>query len=421
MHCRPNRQRPSLFFLLAAAAVGVSPAYAQEATAIHGRVELTDRAIFFQDSSFADMLGEQAANDVLGDLRLTYAPRWGAWDFNLHYVATADNGGAVRLARAEAAYFDDPPAATLFDLSDVINDSGKTLVTHRIDRLSLGYSTDKLVLRVGHQALTWGSGIVFHPMDLIDPFSPDAIDTEYKPGVDLGYLQWLFDDGSDLQVIAVPRAYSQGDAPEWDASTLAVHYHQAIGEIGATWLLARDHGDWTAGLGLSGPLGGAVWNTELVPTFEADGKTRVSGLVNITNAMTLLKRNATVFAEYFHNGFGADNASTAYDTLPADLADRLARGQVFNVSQDYLAGGISLEWTPLLTLSPSLIFNLNDGSAYATAEATWSLSDNTNMIFGAQMPTGPHGSEYDGLPLSGNGPPYIAPPTTLYVQLRHYF
>ena len=421
MPCRLDRRAPGFLFLLAAVAASATPARAQEPTAIHGRVELTDRAIFFQDNSFADMLGEQSSNDVLGDLRLSYAPRWGAWDFNLHYVATADNGGAVRLTRDEEAYLGEPPSATLFDLTGVIEDSGETLVTHRIDRLSLGYSTDKLVLRVGRQALTWGAGIVFHPVDLIDPFSPDAIDTEYKPGVDLGYLQWLFDDGSDLQLIAVPRAYDRGDAPEWGASTFAAHYHQTIGEIGTTWMLARDHGDWTAGLGLSGPLGGAVWNAELVPTFEGDGKTRMSGLANITNAMTLLDRNATVFAEYFHNGFGVDSDHIAYDRLPTDLADRLARGQVFNVSRDYLAGGMSLEWTPLLTLSPSLIVNLNDGSIYAAAEATWSLSDNTNLIFGAQMPAGPDESEYDGLPLSASGAPNIAPPTTLYVQLRHYF
>jgi hypothetical protein len=94
---------------------------------------------------------------------------------------------------------------------------------------------------------------------------------------------------------------------------------------------------------------------------------------------------------------------------------------VFNTSRNYLAGGISLEWTPLLVLSPTFILNLNDGSAYVLVQADWSLSDNTNLIFGAQIPIGPSGTEYGGLPISDSSPLYAAPPMTVYLQLRHHF
>ena len=186
-------------------------------------------------------------------------------------------------------------------------------------------------------------------------------------------------------------------------------------------LLARDHGDWVAALGLNGALGGATWNVELVPTFLRRGGTRVSALANISDAVTLFGRNATVFAEYFHNGFGVADTALALATLPPELADRLARGQVFNTRRDYLAGGLTLEVTPLFTLSPTLIADLNDGSVLALAAGTWSLGDNLTLIAGAQAPIGPARTEFGGLPLSTGSPILFAPPAQVYVQLRRYF
>ena len=388
---------------------------------LHGRFELTDLGSVAGADSLDASLGDRFRNDFLGDVRLTWEPKWDNWDFSVHYEASADVGGTVKLMRDEAPYFAAPPPATLFDLTNTIAVGDETLITQKIDRLSLGYTAPNFVIRVGRQALTWGAGMMFHPMDLVDPFAPDTVDTEYKPGVDMAYLQWLFHDGSDLQLIAVPRPVTSGGPPTWDASTFALHYHKTLGELDTTWLLARDHGDWTGGLGLSGPLGGAVWNAEIVPTVEADGTVRISGLANISSAVTLFDRNATVFAEYYHNGFGVTGSGTAFDMLPVDLADRLARGQVFNVSQDYLTGGMTLEWTPLLTLSPSIIANLNDGSFYAAAEIDRSVSDNADLIAGAQVPIGPTGTEYGGLPLSGSTAPYVAAPITAYLQFRRHF
>ena len=258
-------------------------------------------------------------------------------------------------------------------------------------------------------------------MDLVDPFAPNAVDTEYKPGVDMAYLQVLFDDGSDLQAVAAPRRARAGGPVSGNASTFALHYHRAIGAIGATVLVARDRADWTLGLGLSGPLGGMTWNAELVPTAEAGGATRVSGLVNISGAGALAGRATTFYAEYFRNGFGVPRGGTALNALPADLSARLTRGQLFTVSRDYLAGGLAWDWTPLATLSPGLIVNLDDGSLYASAEGNWSLSDNTSLRIGVQAPVGPRGTEFGGLPVSGSGAPYSAEPATAYLQLRHYF
>ena len=102
-------------------------------------------------------------------------------------------------------------------------------------------------------------------MDLFDPFSPTATDTEYKPGTDMLYVQRLFADGSDLQLAIAPRPPRSGAAPTADASTAALHLHAALLGHQTTWLLARDHGDLVGALGVNGDLGGATWNLEVVP------------------------------------------------------------------------------------------------------------------------------------------------------------
>ena len=128
-----------------------------------------------------------------------------------------------------------------------------------------------------------------------------------------------------------------------------------------------------------------------------------------------------MFGEYFHNGFGVTGADVTLATLPQDLLDRLERGQVFDTRQDYLAGGLTLEVTPLLNLSPTVIAGLNDGSFTMLLAGTYSLGDNLTLVGGIQAPIGPAKTEFGGLPVSPGGGVELAPPGQIYLQLRRYF
>jgi hypothetical protein len=379
-----------------------------------------DAEQFAGGSSVQAALGEQTANDVAGNLRLTWEPSWGSWSFQAAYVVEAENGPTVALGRTESGLIHVPPSTAL-DLTDTFQGGDPWLASQRIDRLALTYTTSDLVVRVGRQALSWGSGLVFRPMDLFDPFSPTATDTEYKPGVDMLYVQRLFADGSDLQLIVAPRPAQYGGPIEADESSAALHYHTTLFGHQTTFMAAWDHGDVVTAASVNGAFGGATWNVEVVPTVLKAGGVRVSAIANISDAVTLLGRNATVFAEYYRNGFGVLGQPYNLADLPPELVDRLARGQVFTTRRDYLSGGVTLEATPLLSISPTLILNLDDGSALALMSATYSLADNVTLIAGAQVPIGPGKSEFGGLPLTATSPVQLAPPGQLYIQLRRYF
>lgn len=403
------------------AALIVAGAHARaQSMDLHGRLELQDAGEFSRGDSLANALGARESNDALADLRLIWEPSWDRWSLALHGLVTARDGPDVRLARAETGLLPTPPS-TWFTLSEKVVNRGPTVVTASLDRLSLAYASPRTVIRVGRQVLTWGAGLVFRPMDLFDPFSPAATDTEYKPGVDMVYLQRLFADGSDLQLVVAPRPPRSGAAPTANESSAALHYQTVLFGHRTTWLLARDHGDWVGALGVNGALGGATWNLEVVPTGVRRKGVRVSGVANISDALTLMGHNATVFAEYFRNGFGAGSGAIEFANLPADLRDRLARGQVFDVRRDYLAAGLTLEVNPLFTLAPTVIADLDDGSLFLLTAGTWSLGDNLTLVAGAQAPIGRSGSEFGGLPLAAGSPLLLAPPARVYLQLRRYF
>ena len=153
-------------------------------------------------------------------MRLTWEPTFGPWSLQAHYVVSLEDGPDVALGRATSGLIV-PPPSTWLNLYAPFADRGDFYGAQGLDRLAVAYTTPDWVVRVGRQALTWGSGLVFRPMDLFDPFSPSATDTEYKPGTDMLYVQHLFSDGSDLQFIVVPRPARPGGPLTSDTSSIA--------------------------------------------------------------------------------------------------------------------------------------------------------------------------------------------------------
>ena len=416
-----RRPRPRRIMAAAAAAALALAAPGASAGDLGGRIALG----FSHSSAAADsqsaLIGGTERSDTMLDARLIWEHRKGAFSAELHYDYTLLDGPGADIDRAIRAMM--PPAGpgNLFTLQATLQDGAGRHAEHRIDRLWLGWSGPSLVLRAGRQAITWGAGTAFHPMDVIAPFAPTATDTEYKPGTDMLYAQWLMPSGADLEAIAVPRRAMPGGSVSADASTFGLRWRGEIGAFGLEAIAARDRGETTAGLGLSGALGGASWNLELVPTWPAAGAARMSALANISTSIPMAGGSALLSAEYFHNGFGTETAGLSLDALPPDLAARLQRGQLFTLGRDYLALGGSIPLSELTSLRLGSILNLGDGSSIHTLELNLSLSDNTALQIGARLPAGARGTEFGGLPLSGGTAPHLGPDRSIYLTLRQYF
>lgn len=379
--------------------------------------------------SLSDTLGVGSHWDSTQNLRLMGDGQVGTgWSWDAALVLDLQQGEGVALERRLYGY--DPALYTpserrnWWGLQHVFTDSGERYAALYIDRLSLAYSSEHAVLRLGRQALTWGGGLVFHPMDLFNPFPPNALDTEYKPGADMLYGQWLFDNGSDLQGVVAPRRDPLTGEVAADQSAAGLKWHGFLGheqQYGYQLMLARNYDDNVAGIALSGSLGGATWTAEAVPTRLSGDGLRTSWLANIQYAWTWLGKNYNGCAEYFRNGFGVGGSGNTLAELPMPLVEQIARGELFTVSRDYLALGLTLEWTPLLDIEPLLISNLDDGSTLVQVQAVRSLSEDLRLTLAAQSGIGPRGTEYGGLETTAGSGIYVAPGRYLYARIDWYF
>ena len=366
--------------------------------------------------------------EQLGNLRLKLGTRGANWSGEVHYVmdalyskdlASCQIRGAVTAGGCDNLGSD---ARQLFDLSTSSSIGDDALLVQRLDRLWLGYSTDKLVARFGRQAISWGNGMVYNTLDLFNPFPPDAIDTEYKRGDDMLYVQGLFDDGSDLQVLVIPRRDVTSGDLESQESAVAAKMHWLKDQYELDLLAARNYGDTILGAGYTTELGENVVNANISLT-DTDDDTVFSAVINYNFSSVVRNRNLSGFIEFFYNGFGLSGSNNSIQDVAndQDLYSRLLRGELFTTGRYYLAGNVLIEMTPLLQLSPTLFINLGDGSGMLQFIGTYNLAQNLDLLAGFNLPAGPDGSEYGGLDTADQNGGLLTPPDSLFARLAWYF
>jgi hypothetical protein len=268
---------------------------------------------------------------------------------------------------------------------------------HRLDRFAMSYRSNSWGVTVGRQAVSWGSGRVFQPLDLFNPFGPTAVDRDYKPGDDLILVERLFTNGSDLQLLTVGRR--RDGSVRGDESSYALKWHGYMGESEVELLGARHVGDDVLGLMLRIPVGPALIRSDIAASRVGASDWYVSAILNADYSFSVGDRSAYVFGEYFHNAFGMDHLDPTGIQLSRELAVRVARGELFNVMQDYLAMGMQYQWHPILGQTVTLITNLHDKSHILQTQVDFNPGDHSRMQIGVVASIGQSGEEFGGLPV----------------------
>ena len=421
-----NNKLHKLLYALLVVAVAVPGAAAPQETEYDFGGHIKGRLLgqsFPDNSAFKQLVGSTAL-DIESDLRLNFEASKGRWTFNTAYQLFAGYGDRINLA----GLLPGNPGNRLpnddrrfFDLTHVIDDDGKFVALQRLDRLWLGYANDKAVVRFGRQALSWGNGLVFSPMDMVNPFDPTQVDTEFKAGDDMLYAQYLRDNGNDVQFSYVIRRDIVSGDPEFDQSTVVAKYHGIAGDAEYDLLVASNYGDTTLAVGGNRSIGGALWRGDLVVTDAASGS-KVQLVTNLSYSWVWGGKNVSGVVEYYFDEFGQKDGN--YDTgslaQNPELLQRLARGQSFTLGRHYLAGALTIEMTPLWILAPTLFTNIDDGSALLQIVTRNNLSEEMEFIGALNIPIGPDGSEYGGIALDIPGI-FLSTDASLFAQLAWYF
>lgn len=315
--------------LLALAVSGFSAPARAEAWTLGGHIKYQFTYTDYRADDLAAVLGDDRARDHDVDIRLKAEKRTGPWDFVAHYEVLAVSGDTLE-ARRRMAVLGLPAAGTamglpddrrqLFDLTDEITDRERRAAVHRLDRLSVGHRTPRQALRFGRQVISWGNGLVFHPLDFVNPFSPIAIDKDYKTGDDMFYGQWRLGEWDDVQVIILPRRDPATHRLRGDQSSYAAKLRTRAGGFDLDLIAARHFDENLVGLGVVRSAGGAVWRLDAGYADLRNGGGAFSLVTNLDYSWMWGGKNVYGYVEYFRNGVGTT------DRTRYGVARRGARG-----------------------------------------------------------------------------------------------
>jgi len=396
-----------------------------------GRLRTTGLASRVTDDSIFEPVGTGTYYDTNANFRLTNETFFTDSVFTeIHYELIWYDGDSIQKQNELQSMFPGLPDNLLFlgeplnddrrlmDLTDIIKEKDSWFLAQRLDRLYFALRGDQGSLRVGRQAITWGDGFVFNPMDLFNPFPPTAIDREYKTGDDMINAQYSLEQFGDVQLLYVARRNPDNEQVEFDQASLAGKLHFALGTNEFDVLASKHFEDAVIGAGSRGYLGDTAWRLDTTWTFLDDGDDYLSLVVNMDYSWVWFKKNFYGFLEYYYNGLGQDDYADAL--LDPNINERLARGELFVLGQNYLSGHIQVELHPLFKLTLTAINNIEDPSGILQPYAVWDVTQNLQMTTGLNLYYGDRGSEFGGFKLPGTDLRNKTPDSA-YLWFIYYF
>ena len=408
-----------------------TPWYKGITTRWGGRIKTSGAASRATDDTIYAPVGTGTYYDAAANFRLTNDTFFSDTLYSvIHYQLIGSGGDTVRKQNELSAIYPDLPDNLLYlnaylnddrrlvDLTDTIKDKDSWFLVQRLDRLYLALMGDRFSLRIGRQAITWGNGFVFNPMDLFNPFPPTAIDREYKAGDDMINAQAGLQEYGDLQLLYVARRNPDNENVEVDQASLAGKWHFAMGSAEIDAMAARHYEDYVAGAASRGYLGDTAWRLDATWTFLKDGGDYLSLVSNLDYSWVWFHKNFYGFIEYYYNGLGKKNYGKAL--LDPPISERLARGEIFVLGQNYLSGHVQVELHPLFKLTLTSINNVEDPSGIIQPYATWDIMQDLQMTAGIVIPYGKDGTEFGGFKLPGTDL-RNRPPNSAYLWLIYYF
>jgi hypothetical protein len=266
---------------------------------------------------------------------------------------------------------------------------------------------------LGRQAVSFGGGRFFTPLDLVNPFGPATIDTEWKPGVDALRVDAYAGMATKVTAVAawagapvVGEDARDADRPLLDDLVLAADAQTTVGLTDLSLFAGDVRAEPVFGVGVVSALGPVGVHGEGTVTLPDDDDPFVRGVVG---ADWRPGDRTTLTGEVYAQTLGAD-APGGY--LRVLRGARVARGELWEAGQLYAALAVAQELTPLVSANVAAIANLRDPSALLSLAVTWNVADNADVAFGAYAGLGaPPDTVPLDLTLSATGTPGLTMPT----------
>jgi len=264
----------------------------------------------------------------------------------------------------------------LVDFDPLLVKRGGMSLYHDLDLLAVKADLGKVDVTVGRQVLSWGSGRLWNPTDLLSPFAPTDIDREVRRGVDALRVSIPFSETAQLDVLWLPL-------PELRDHGGVARAQVNIKSFDIAPSVAKYVRDAVFGLDVTGDAGPVGVHTEAAYTVALDTDERfvravVGAELRPTDELVLI-------GEYYYNGFGARDPAGYLDVLQSD---RVARGEVFGAGRHYAGIVAAYKYSELLNVQAIAITNLLDPSLLVVPAVEYWAEQKVLVRAGAYLPVG---------------------------------
>jgi hypothetical protein len=325
--------------------------------------------------------------------RLTLDASKSVFKAHVDYDHEVDAGSFFRTRDFQAFGIPQPPFWLTMD--QTISTGTTNRYFHRLYRGWAGLDGDSGTLRFGRQRIAWGTGKLWNPTDVLNPYQPTAVENDERAGVDALYSRYALGDLSSAELAWAPN-------DRWPAHSLLARFKTNVknydasimgGKISSStdsWMVGGDlagnfydgtlHAEWSyTDLKVRTPF----WKADLGYDYTFPTETKLWPL-----------RDAAVVVEYFHSGSGALDRSQYQFS-------QLLTGRTVTLAQDYLGFTYAKDLHTLLKLQLALITNLNDGSGFYSPTLQYNVMENLYLTGGLQRFGGGKGTEFGRVPNLG--------------------
>ena len=352
---------------------------------LHGDVKTFGTAIFPYEHI---LMPPEASGTSVWNLRLKGEARYQDWvRVEVHHVLNSNLGDALALGGFGSTGVN-VVAPEVVQLGWEHDIEGGVSLTGRTDRANVLLRAPNVDITLGRQAVSFGNGLFFTPLDLVSPFSAATIDSDYKPGVDAVRVDGFIGMTGKITGVA---AY----AGDWsaDGTVLALNGQGTVGvtDLGGFAGLIRD--DVVLGTTVVSAIGPVGIHSDIALTLPEDDDAYLRAVLGGVGRPT---GTTIVSGELYLQTMGAADPA---DYLGKTLEKPWAEQGVWTWGRMYTALTVTQELTPLLSANLASIVNVEDGSALLLPAVSWSVSENTDVGLGAFMGVGKRPGEGDPLTL----------------------
>ncbi len=290
---------------------------------------------------------------------------------------------------------------------------GSFSLLQNLDRAAIAYGADFGDITIGRQAIAWGSARVVNPTDVIAPYAYNQLDTEDRIGVDAIRVQIPIGVLGEFDA-----GYVSGENLAFEKSAFFLQSRLNAVETDFSIMLLGFREHLMTGFDMARGIGGAGFWLEAAYVYTNAFNNENGDAENYLRASTGLDYSfagtAYGFIEYHFSSAGARKPENYLVNLTQPA---YTDGAVYLMGRHYFVPGLTLQITPLISLSGVVLSNISDPSMFPSLQIEYYFAQDIYLSAGGFIGIG-KGPEIEETQFRSEFGGY---PNLFFLSFRIYF